>query len=114
LLRGARQRLEASEGRRRVSQTVGGNGGSYRCWAGAVAVSISSAGASQQITAKALTDHGCDNTEWGFVITQIDTQSDAPASIHVTWANGQSEDVSLSAFTAGTAHYNTTATSTAP
>jgi len=88
--------------------TVVSGGGTEHVLESAVAASMSVAAASKDITAKALTDHGCDNTEWGFVITQIDMQSDAPASIHVTWANGHSEDVSLSAFTGGTAHYTTT------
>lgn len=60
------------------------------------------------ITAKALTGHECNDTEWHFVITQVDTESDAPASIHVTWANGNQEDVLLNKFTGGTAHYLTT------
>jgi hypothetical protein len=60
------------------------------------------------INAKALTDHECNSSEWHFVITQIDTAADAPASIHVTWANGQSEDVPLTTFTGGVAHYVTT------
>jgi hypothetical protein len=62
----------------------------------------------QTISAKALTDHECNSSEWHFVITQIDTVADAPASIHVTWANGQSEDVPLTNFTGGVAHYVTT------
>lgn len=55
-----------------------------------------------------LTDHSCNAAQWQFVITQIDTEADAPATIHVTWANGASEDVALSSFTGGTAHYLTT------
>jgi hypothetical protein len=65
-------------------------------------------GGTQQISARALTDHECNDTEWHFVITQIDTAADAPASIHVTWANGQSEDVPLLKFSGGVAHYVTT------
>jgi hypothetical protein len=65
-------------------------------------------GSTKEISAKALFDHECNDTEWHFVITQIDTAADAPASIHVTWANGQSEDVPLQKFTGGTAHYVTT------
>lgn len=42
------------------------------------------------------------------MITQIDVAADAPATIHVTWANGQSEDVPLLTFTGHTAHYTTT------
>jgi len=62
----------------------------------------------QSISAKALNDHGCNAYQWQFVITQVDKQSDAPASVHVTWANGQSADVALSSFTGGVAHYVTT------
>jgi hypothetical protein len=56
-----------------------------------------------------LTNHECNATEWHFVITQIDTEADAPLFIHVTWANGASEDVPLDNFTGGVAHYVTTA-----
>lgn len=55
-----------------------------------------------------LESHDCDNTEWHFVINQVDVQADAPASIHVTWAGGHSEDVSLDEIAGGTAHYATT------
>jgi hypothetical protein len=55
-----------------------------------------------------LTGHECNATEWHFIITQIDTKADAPATIHVTWANGASEEVALSSFTGHTAHYITT------
>lgn len=61
------------------------------------------------ISAKALTDHECDSSEWHFVITQVDSESDAPGSINVTWANGNSASVSLDKFTGGVAHYTTTA-----
>lgn len=60
------------------------------------------------IIAKSLTSHGCDSTEWHFVITSVDTEADAPASITVTWANGQTETVALTKFTGGVAHYSTT------
>jgi hypothetical protein len=60
------------------------------------------------ITAKALADHECDETEWHFVINQIDSEANAPASITVEWANGATEDVPLSAFTGKVAHYVTT------
>jgi hypothetical protein len=60
------------------------------------------------ITAKALTDHECDSTEWHFVINQIDSVDNAPATIHVVWANGASENVPLSKFTGKVAHYVTT------
>ena len=62
----------------------------------------------QTITAKALTSHSCNATEWHFVITQVDTPADAPASIHVTWDTGAQEDVPLLRVTGGTAHYLTT------
>ncbi|MDQ3098165.1 MAG: hypothetical protein M3Q44_00255 [bacterium] len=57
------------------------------------------------ITAKALDDHGCNTEEWHFVINQVDTQSHAPATILVEWANGAKVAVSLEKFTGGTAHY---------
>jgi hypothetical protein len=60
------------------------------------------------ITAKALTDHECDATEWHFVINQIDSEAKAPQSITVKWANGSTEVVPLSKFTGGVAHYATT------
>jgi hypothetical protein len=62
----------------------------------------------QLITAKALTDHECNTTQWQFVITQIDVQADAPASVHVIWDNGASADVPLFSYTGQTAHYITT------
>lgn len=55
-----------------------------------------------------LTSHTCDSTEWHFVITGLGDPNDAPASIHVTWANGASADVPLDNVTGGTAHYRTT------
>lgn len=60
------------------------------------------------IDAKALTDHECNVTEWHFVINQIDVEANAPASIHVTWADG-SADIALDTFTGGVAHYRSTA-----
>jgi len=61
-----------------------------------------------------ISKHGCNDTEWHFVITQIDTEANAPASIHVTWSNGASADVPLDKFTGGTAHYATTANLDSP
>jgi hypothetical protein len=61
----------------------------------------------KEISAKALTDHECEDTEWHFVITQVDSADHAPAAIHVTWANGDSADVPLAMFTGGVAHYTT-------
>jgi hypothetical protein len=45
--------------------------------------------------------------EWHFIINQIDDEANAPASIHVVWANTIAEDIPLSNFTGGTAHYAT-------
>ena len=53
----------------------------------------------QTITAKALTAHECDSTEWHFVINQVNTEANAPTSITVEWANGASEVVPLAMFT---------------
>ena len=77
---------------------VGGGGG----------VSTAYAQDTKPITAQALTDHECDSTEWHFVINQIDSEANAPGSITVVWANGQSEAVPLDKFTGKTAHYATT------
>src|SRR5436190_14436257 len=60
------------------------------------------------ISAKALTSHSCDDSEWHFVINQVVDEDHAPASIAVNWANGDSETVELSAFTGHVAHYRTT------
>ena len=62
----------------------------------------------QSISAKALTDHECNDAEWHFVINQIDSEANAPASITVKWANGATETVPLDKFTGGVAHYTTT------
>ncbi len=64
-------------------------------------------GGTQTITAKALIDHECDASEWHFVITQIEEESLAPATIFVQWGNGNSENVPLDKFTGKTAHYTT-------
>jgi hypothetical protein len=71
--------------------------------------------ADQQISVNpgSLSSHTCDDSEWHFVITQIDdlddpkngNEDEAPASIHVTWANGSSADLLLDHVTGGTAHY---------
>ncbi|MDQ5932117.1 MAG: hypothetical protein QG649_202 [Patescibacteria group bacterium] len=71
--------------------------------------SANATGGSKPIEAKALTDHGCDSSEWHFVITQVDSAPNAPASIMVNWANGDSQSVPLDKVTGGTAHYATTA-----
>jgi hypothetical protein len=62
----------------------------------------------QTIYAKALTEHGCNNSEWHFLINQIDEEYHAPASIHVYWANGNDQVLLLDDFTGGVAHYRTT------
>ncbi|MCK5096060.1 MAG: PKD domain-containing protein [Candidatus Pacebacteria bacterium] len=63
----------------------------------------------KEIQAKALLDHNCDHDEWHFVINQIDDEENAPATIHVTWANGNNEDLSLDdPFTGGVADYRST------
>ena len=54
-----------------------------------------------------ISGHGCDSTEWHFVINQID--GTAPSSITVSWSNGTSSVVGLSSLTGPTAHYSTTA-----
>jgi cell division septation protein DedD len=84
-------------------------------WMAAVFVALAmltgltgAASAQQAISAKALTDHSCDDTEWHFVINQIDDETNAPASIDVSWENGASESVPLDKFTGGVAHYATT------
>ena len=64
--------------------------------------------ATKTIWAGALENHGCDDTEWHFVITQVAEPSLAPASITVVWANGASENVPLEEVTGKTAHYRTT------
>jgi hypothetical protein len=62
------------------------------------------------ITAKGLTDHECDETEWHFVITGVAGRV-PPASITVTWDdNGTpvTETVPLDRVTGNVAHYVTT------
>jgi hypothetical protein len=67
-----------------------------------------SASATSSISAKALTSHDCDSSEWHFVITQVDSQGNAPAQIQVSWADGGSESVGMNKYTGKTAHYTTT------
>jgi hypothetical protein len=55
-----------------------------------------------------LSDHECNSSEWHFVITQIASDEQAPASISVTFDNGKTISVSLDKVTGGTAHYATT------
>ena len=61
------------------------------------------------VSAKALTDHGCDNSEWHFVITGLDSDAQAPDHITVTWDGGATAEVALGVVTGHTAHYRTTA-----
>jgi hypothetical protein len=63
---------------------------------------------SQEIEAKALCDHQVNWDEWHFVITGITGGVEAPASIHVEWSNGSSENVPLDGVTGNVAHYTTT------
>ena len=74
-----------------------------------VAGPAAAAAGSSTIEAKALADHECDDTEWHFVITQIDEANNAPDSITVTWANSAAATVPLDKVTGDTAHYTTTA-----
>ena len=64
--------------------------------------------ADSTIFAKALTDHECNSTEWHFVINQVDSEANAPASITVTFSGGDVLEVPLDKFTGGVAHYATT------
>ena len=57
------------------------------------------------VQAQALVNHECIASEWHFLITQLDSESQAPAFIRVTWANGQTLDVARTGFTGKTAHY---------
>ena len=57
-----------------------------------------------------LSGHGCDSSEWHFVINQLADPSLAPATIHVAWSDGSEEDVPLQNVTpGGMAHYATAA-----
>lgn len=64
--------------------------------------------ATKSISAKALTDHECNATEWHFVINQIDSDLNAPMSITVNFSNNNSVIVTMNKFTGGVAHYTTT------
>lgn len=59
-------------------------------------------------SAKALSDHKCDTSEWHFVITQVASEEQAPSAIQVSWENGDSQPVRLDKYTGKTAHYSTT------
>jgi hypothetical protein len=69
--------------------------------------SLAYATQSKTIYAQALTDHDCNSDEWHFVITQVEPAANAPASIEVEWANGDTETVLLDDVTGKTAHYRT-------
>jgi len=60
------------------------------------------------IEAKALDDHGCDSSELGIVITQIESEALAPPFVWVYRDGVPKEKVELTAFTGKTAHYVTT------
>ncbi|HQK41888.1 MAG TPA: hypothetical protein PKV39_02765 [bacterium] len=61
------------------------------------------------VNSGSLVDHECNSSEWHFIINQIADEALAPASIHVTWANGSETDVPRgSPFQSNTAHYTTT------
>jgi hypothetical protein len=64
---------------------------------------------SETISAKALTSHSCDDSEWHFVITSVTDEQAAPGSITVSWTDGSTATVALEKVTGGTAHYRTTA-----
>jgi LPXTG cell wall anchor motif len=73
------------------------------------------AGAGATVTVKDISAHNvpdgkydCNADEWHFIINQIDDEANAPATIHVTWLNGNAEDIPLGNFTGGAAHYTTT------
>ncbi len=69
------------------------------------------------VSSGSLSAHGCDNSEWHFVINQLAdfngdgkiNEADAPASIHVTWASLDSADVPLDGVNGHEASYTTTA-----
>ena len=75
---------------------------------GGSAGTIAHAQTTVHVKAGSIADHECDATEWHFVINQINTAANAPASITVFWSDGTSELVPLSKFTGGVAHYVTT------
>lgn len=77
---------------------------------------VSMDGDTKEITAKALDDHECDDTEWHFIINQISSEDLAPETITVKWINGDIEIVEMGkwedeekipGFTGGVAHYTT-------
>jgi len=75
---------------------------------------VQTARADQEIHAKGLSSHGCDDTEWHFVITGIDDPATAPQSITVVWQNGGSEVVPLDGVQGKNADYTTTSNLDSP
>jgi hypothetical protein len=69
---------------------------------------VANAADTTEISAKALTSHDCDDTEWHFIITGIKDGITAPTTIHVTWSNGAVEDVPLDGVNGQAASYTTT------
>ncbi|HEX9258816.1 MAG TPA: LPXTG cell wall anchor domain-containing protein [Acidimicrobiales bacterium] len=61
-------------------------------------------GGTAHVRSATLTNHGCDATEWHFVINQVDGQR--PASITIHFSNGAPVTVSLDN-KSGVAHYTT-------
>ena len=61
----------------------------------------------KNIYAKSLTNHECDATEWHFVITQVNSEQNAPVDITVTFGNSNTMTVLLDDYTGKTAHYAT-------
>jgi hypothetical protein len=60
----------------------------------------------QSVFADAIDSHDCDPNEWHFIINQLDSAGQAPASIRVTWDNGVTLTVVLESVSGnGTAHY---------
>lgn len=57
------------------------------------------------VRAGGLDDHDCKETEWHFVITNVDGET-APRSVHVTWSEDDAA-VRLEQVTGETAHYRT-------
>jgi Sec-independent protein translocase protein TatA len=62
----------------------------------------------EDVFAKALDSHPCVATEWHFVINGLQSADQAPASITVTFANGDVASVPLDKVSDGTAHYFST------
>ena len=72
------------------------------------AFATSNSTSSINVNPGSLSDHECNSSEWHFVITQVASEEQAPASISVSFDNGKTISVSLDKVTGGTAHYATT------